>query len=306
MLTIVAKNEGGTEVLELNEVPTPQPDKNEVLIKVYSASINPVDYKIRESGMNRKFPIVLGNDVSGIITAIGENVTKFKVGDEVFAALDFTKMGGYGEFVLSDESLLTIKPKSITHNEAAAAPLAALTAWQALFDHGKLQAGQKVLIHAAAGGVGHFAVQFAKWKGAYVYGTASSSNKTFLESIGVNKIIDYHNEDFTKIATDIDLVFDAAGTEISANGSLVSLKSGGRFITIVRMPESDLIKEKSIFVHGFLYTPNGKQLSEIAELMQKGIVKSEIAKVFHWTKVGEAHNLLEEGHTRGKLVLEVL
>lgn len=306
MLTIVAKNAGGTEVLELNEVPTPQPDKNEVLIKVYSASINPVDYKIRESGMNRSFPIVLGNDVSGIITAVGENVTKFKVGDEVFAALDFAKMGGYGEFVLSNESLLTIKPKSITHNEAAAAPLAALTAWQALFDHGKLQAGQKVLIHAAAGGVGHFAVQFAKWKGAYVYGTASSSNKTFLESIGVNKIIDYHNEDFTKIATDIDLVFDAAGTEISANGSLVSLKNGGRFITIVRMPESDLIKEKNIFVHGFLYTPNGKQLSEIAELMQKGIVKSEIAKVFHWTKVGEAHNLLEEGHTRGKLVLEVL
>lgn len=306
MKAIKAIEAGGADVLKMMEVPTPSPNENEVLIKVKSAGINPVDFKIRQSGFGRSFPMIVGNDVSGVVEAVGKNVTNFKAGDEVFSALDFEKMSGYAEFVVVDESLPALKPKSVSHNQAAAVPLAGLTAWQAIFDHGLLQAGQKVLIHAAAGGVGHFAVQFAKWKGAYVFGTASATNKDFLKSIGVDRVIDYQTEDFTKIATDVDLVFDAVGSPEAVNGSTLSVKQNGRIIAIVALPESDLIKQKNIYTHGFLYTPNGKQLSEIAELMQKGIVKSEIAKVFHWTKVGEAHNLLEEGHTRGKLVLEVL
>lgn len=303
MKAIVVTKSGGVEVLELIEIPKPLPKDNEVLIKVFSAGTNPVDFKIRKTGMGRNFPIILGNDVSGVVEAVGINVTKFKAGDEVFAALDFEKMSGYAEYVVTNESLPALKPSSITHQEAAAVPLAALTAWQAIFDHGHLQAGQKVLIHAAAGGVGHFAVQFAKWKGAYVYGTASGHNKSFLENIGVDRAIDYAKEDFTKIATNVDLVFDAAGTDETAKGSPESVKQNGRIIAIARLPESDLIAKKNIYIHGFLYTPNGKQLSEIAGLMQNGAVKPEIAKIYPLSKIGEAHTHLEEGHTRGKIVL---
>jgi NADPH:quinone reductase-like Zn-dependent oxidoreductase len=307
MKAIIATEAGSADVLKMTEVAIPSPNENEVLIKIHSAGINPVDYKIRQHGFGREFPMSIGCDVSGVIEAVGKNVTKFKVGDEVFAALAFEKMDGYAEYVVTDESLPALKPTIISHNEAAAVPLAALTAWQAIFDHGQLQAGQKILIHAAAGGVGHFAVQFAKWKGAYVYGTASPSNKDFLESIGVDRVIDYQTEDFTKIATDVNIVFDTVGTDYAINGSLESLKQDGRFITIVNvpLPESDMVQKKNIFTHGFLFNPNGEQLSEIAELLQQGIVKPEIAKVFPWSHVGEAHDLLEKGHTRGKIVLTI-
>jgi NADPH:quinone reductase-like Zn-dependent oxidoreductase len=305
MKAIVATQAGLSEVLKLKNVPTPVPNEHEVLIKVRSAGINPVDYKLRKEGFGRSFPMIIGSDVSGVIEAIGKNVTKFNIGDEVFSALDFEIMSGYAEYVTANESLPALKPSTISYHEAAAVPLAALTAWQALFDHGQLQADQKVLIHASAGGVGHFAVQFAKWKGAYVYGTSSASNKSFLESMGVDRAIDYSTEDFTKIATNVDLVFDVVGTEETAKRSAESVKENGRIISIARLAESDLVQKKNIFNHGFLYTPNGKQLSEIAELMRTGMVKPNIAKIFTMSKIREAHDLLEEGHTRGKIVVEI-
>jgi NADPH:quinone reductase-like Zn-dependent oxidoreductase len=302
MKAIVAVKQGGVEVLELHEVPIPQPNENEVLIKIQSAGINPSDFKIRKNG-GRPFPYILGSDVSGIIEKTGEGVSNFKVGDEVFAALNFEKMGGYAQYVATDKKYIAIKPKNITHDEAAAIPLAGLTAWQALFDHGQLQTGQKVLIHAAAGGVGLFAVQLAKWKGAFVYGTASKQNIDFLKNVGVDRVIDYNAEDFRAIAKDVDLVFDCVGSDSSVHHSAEVVKEGGSIISITRPANSTLIKDKNIYTLRFLYTPNGKQLGELATLMEEKKLNSEIAGVFNLQNTADAHTLLEKGHTRGKIIL---
>jgi len=300
---------GGPEVLSIDEIPVPQPAPDEVLIKVHATSVNPVDWKIREGQRKEKFPVklplTLGWDVSGTIEALGEKVSAFRKGDEVYGRPDPTKNGAYAEYIVVKANIISLKPTSIGHTEAAAVPLAGLTAWQALFDHGLLKAGQKILIHAAAGGVGTYAIQFAKWKGAFVIGTASSANIDFLKRLGADVVIDYKMEDFETVLSDIDLVLDTIGGETQLK-SLNILNAGGRVITTL-MPEFVAeAKAKNIHLIGFTAQSIPDQLVEIATLIDSGKVKPVIEKVLPFTSARQAQTESEQGHTRGKIVLQVI
>lgn len=300
---------GGPEVLSIDEIPVPKPAPDEVLIKVHATSVNPVDWKIREGLRKDKFPaklpLTLGWDVSGILEDIGEKVSAFKKGDEVYGRPDPTKNGAYAEYITVKANIISVKPTSIGHTEAAAVPLAGLTAWQGLFDYGLLKAGQKVLIHAAAGGVGTYAVQFAKWKGAYVIGTASANNADFLKRLGADEVIDYKMEDFESVLNDVDLVLDTIGKETQLK-SLNVLKDGGRVVTTL-MPEFTAeAKAKKVHLIGFTTQSVPAQLSEIANLIDSGKVKPVIEKVLPFTSAKQAQIESEQGHTRGKIVLQVI
>ncbi|WP_412468518.1 NADP-dependent oxidoreductase [Pedobacter sp. KLB.chiD] len=300
---------GGPEVLSIDEIPVPKPASDEVLIKVHATSVNPVDWKIREGQRKDKFPaklpLTLGWDVSGTIEDIGEKVSTFKKGEEVYGRPDPTKNGAYAEYIAVKANIISIKPTSIGHTEAAAVPLAGLTAWQGLFDYGLLKAGQKVLIHAAAGGVGTYAVQFAKWKGAYVIGTASDSNADFLKRLGADEVIDYKMQDFAAVLKDVDLVLDTIGKETQLK-SLDVLKEGGRVVTTL-MPEfAAEAKAKKVHLIGFTAQSVPAQLSEIAGLIDSGKVKPVIEKVLPFTSAKQAQIESEQGHTRGKIVLQVI
>ncbi|WP_406826559.1 NADP-dependent oxidoreductase [Pedobacter sp. KACC 23697] len=300
---------GGPEVLSIDDIPVPKPASDEVLIKVHATSVNPVDWKIREGHRKDKFPaklpLTLGWDVSGTVEEVGEKVSAFKKGDEVYGRPDPTKNGAYAEYIVVKASIISIKPTSIGHTEAAAVPLAGLTAWQGLFDHGLLKAGQKVLIHAAAGGVGTYAVQFAKWKGAYVIGTASSSNADFLKRLGADEVIDYKMEDFESVLKGVDLVLDTVGKETQLK-SLNILKEGGRVVTTL-MPEfASEAKAKKVHLIGFMAQSIPAQLTEIASLIDSGKVKPVIEKVLPFTSAKQAQIESEQGHTRGKIVLQVI
>jgi NADPH:quinone reductase-like Zn-dependent oxidoreductase len=300
---------GGPEVLRYEEAPLPQISSDEVLIKVYASSVNPVDWKIREGRSQERFPtnfpLTLGWDVSGVVEEVGPAVKDFKKGDEVYGRPFPTKNGAYAEYIAVRENEISIKPAGITHDQAAAVPLACLTAWQGLLDHGLLQKGQKVLIHAASGGVGAFAVQLAKWKGAYTIGTASENNIGFVKQLGADQAIDYKNEKFEDMLKDIDLVFDTVGGETQKK-SLQVIKNGGRLITTVKPENLKEAKAKNIHLEGFMAQSNQEQLKQIAALIDEGKLKIFIAKVFPLEKAAEAQELSEKGHTRGKIVLEVL
>jgi NADPH:quinone reductase-like Zn-dependent oxidoreductase len=300
---------GGPEVLSIDEIPVPQPAADEVLIKVHATSVNPVDWKIRKGLRKEKFPsklpLTLGWDVSGTIEELGDKVSGFRKGDEVYGRPDPTKNGAYAEYIVVKANIISIKPGSIGHTEAAAVPLAGLTAWQGLFNHGLLKAGQKVLIHAAAGGVGTYAVQFAKCKGAYVIGTASSANIDFLKRLGADEIIDYKMEDFESVLSDIDLVLDTIGGETQLK-SLNILKTGGRVITTL-MPEFTAeAKAKKLHLIGFTTQSIPAELVEIATLIDSGKVKPIVEKVLPFTSARQAQTESEQGHTRGKIVLQVI
>jgi NADPH:quinone reductase-like Zn-dependent oxidoreductase len=299
---------GGPEVLRFEDVPRPKPAAGEVLIKVFATSVNPIDWKIRDGLRKEKFPttfpLILGVDVSGEIEEVGSNVQKFKKGDEVYSRPDPTKNGAYAEYVAVDASQVSLKPKTIDHNKAAAVPLASLTAWQGLFDFGQLQPKQKVLIHAAAGGVGTFAVQFAKWKGAYVIGTASQENIEFVKLLGADEVIDYKNEPFEKKIKDIDLVFDTIGGDTQKR-SLKVLKDGGRLITTLKPENQDEARSKNIHIEGYTAQSYPAELEQIAQLIDAGKVQPVISKTMRLEQAAEAQELNKEGHTRGKIVLKV-
>lgn len=300
---------GGPEVLELDEIAIPQPAADEVLIKVYATSINPIDWKIREGQRKEKFPgnlpLTLGWDVSGVIERLGDKVQHFKIGDEVYSRPDPTRNGTYAEYVVVKANTVGFKPKSIDHINAAAVPLAGLTAWQGLFKYGQLQRGQKVLIHAAAGGVGTFAVQFARWKGAYVIGTASQSNLDFIKQIGAHEAIDYKNEIFEDKLHDIDLVFDTIGGDTQKR-SLQVLKNGGRLITTLKPENQEEAKLKNIHIEGFMAQSDPKDLQQMADLIDEGYVNPIISIVMSLEEARRAEQISEEGHTRGKIVLKVV
>ncbi|MEH3114850.1 NADP-dependent oxidoreductase [Pedobacter terrae] len=300
---------GGPDVLSIDEIPVPQPASDEVLIKVHATSVNPVDWKIRQGDRKDKFPsklpLTLGWDVSGTVEEVGEKISAFKKGDEVYGRPNPTQNGAYAEYIVVKANIISIKPTSIGHTEAAAVPLAGLTAWQGLFDHGLLKAGQKVLIHAAAGGVGTYAVQFAKWKGAYVIGTASANNADFLKRLGADEVIDYKMEDFESVLNDVDLVLDTIGKETQLK-SLNILKEGGRVVTTL-MPEFVAeAKAKKVHLIGFMAQSIPAQLTEIGSLIDSGKVKPVIDKVLPFTSAKQAQIESEQGHTRGKIVLQVI
>lgn len=300
---------GGTDQLKVEEAPQPRPAADEVLIKVYATSVNPVDWKIREGQRKEKFPtsfpLTLGWDVSGVVEEAGENVTTLKKGDDVYSRPDPTRNGAYAEYIVVKADQVGFKPKSIDHTEAAAIPLAGLTAWQGLFDHGQLAAGQKVLIHAASGGVGSFAVQFAKWKGAYVIGTTSGKNAQMVRDLGADEVIDYKTEKFEEKLRDIDLVFDTLGGDTQKR-SLQVLKKGGRLITTLKPEFVKEAGEKDIHLESFTAQSYPGQLNEIAQLVDTGKVRPVVSEVLPLDQAAEAQAISEKGHVVGKIVLKVV
>lgn len=299
---------GGPEVMAIEEIDRPTPSANEVLIKVFAASVNPVDAKMREGKYpvvtEKDLPYVLGRDVSGQIAAAGDDVSSFLIGDEVFAFLS-PEHGGYEEFVLARADEVAAKPKSLDEVGAAAVPLAGITAWQGLFDHGGLRQSQRVLIHGGAGGVGHFAIQFAKAKGAWVATTVSASDKEFVSDLGADQVIDYKAEKFEDVIEPVDLVFDLIGGETQERSFNV-VKPGGALISTLQEPDKARAAELSIRVGRYTAQPNGPQLREIAELIDQGKVKVVIASTFQLGEAAAAQAALNERHIRGKVVLKVV
>ncbi|MCS3736459.1 NADP-dependent oxidoreductase [Mucilaginibacter dorajii] len=311
MKAIILKEFGGVENFQTIEIPVPVIKADEVLIKLKSISINPVDVKTREgkgmaSRIKDPMPIILGWDISGVITETGADVTGFKAGDEVFSMIEFPKLGkAYAEYVVAKPSELAIKPANISHDEAAAATLAALTAWQALTLHVTIKSGDRVLIQAAAGGVGHYAVQIAKHMGAYVIGTSSAANKDLILSLGADEHIDYHAQSLEQAAKNIDYILDPIGGD---NTSLLLniVKKGGTIISIMGGLTEPLLQkaaELGINAHNILVYPSGADMETIAGFLTKGIVKSVVYKTFPFDQLADAHLELAKGRTAGKITL---
>ena len=311
MKAIRIHNYGGPEVLQYEDAPRPKPQGGEILVRVHAAGVNPIDWKVREGHMkdfwHHKLPLILGWDVSGTVEEVGPGPAaagRFKIGDEVYSIPDPTRNGAYAEYIVVRESELALKPKSLHHIRAAAVPLAALTAWQSLFDTAQLQSGQRVLIHAGSGGVGHLAVQLAKWKGAYVFATASTKNQDLLRELGVDKAIDYTQQRFEDVGRNIDIVLDTIGGETQERSWSV-LKKGSVLVSLVQPPSEEKTKAlgvRAAFVAGH---PSGVQLAEIAKMIDSGKLAPVIDRILPLSEVRRAHELSQSGHVRGKIVLRV-
>ena len=299
---------GDRSVLKLNDdVPVSIPTSNEVLIEVKSASVNPVDWKIREGYLqpllNHALPLTLGWDVSGVVSEVGDQVTHLKIGDEVYSRPDIAKNGSYAEYITVNADEVAIKPKSLSWQEAAGVPLAALTAWQALFDHTKLKAGERVLIHAGSGAVGQFAIQLAKLHGATVYTTTSARNTDLVLGLGADEAIDYTKEDFSELK-DLDVVFDTVGGETQAK-SWKTLKKGGRLVSITENPDEDIAAKHEVTASFCFIMPNREQLEKLAEYADAGQLKVSIDSEFGLDQVAEAHERSETGRAQGKIIINV-
>ncbi len=298
---------GDRKALALNDIAIPTPAESEVLIKVKSASVNPVDWKIREGYLqpvlNHSLPLTLGWDVSGEIAAIGKNVNSLKVGDAVYSRPDIAKNGSYAEYIAVVADEVALKPKSLTWQEAAGVPLAALTAWQSLYEIAKLEAGERVLIHAGSGAVGQFAIQLAKLRGAYVYTTTSARNTELVLKLGADHSIDYRKEDFSVIK-DIDVVFDTIGGETQAN-SWKTLKQGGRLVSIVDNPDEATATQYGVSAFFCFVQPNSEQLKKLAEFADAGQLKVNIDSEFELNQVAQAHERSESGRAQGKIIINV-
>ena len=305
MHALLIRRFGGPEVVEFAEVPVPEPHDGELLLKVEAASLNPVDWKIRSGKYpvvkEDKLPYVLGRDISA--TVVKSDDAALPPGTLVHGLLD-PAHGGFAQYTIARADQLARVPGALDRIAAAAVPLAALTAWQGLFDHGGLQAGQRVLIHAGAGGVGHFAVQFAKARGAYVITTVSTDDVDFARSLGADEVIDHTKERFETKLRDIDLVHDLIGGETQEHSWSV-LRKGGVLVSTVAEPSRD--KADAIGVRGVRYTaqPNADQLREIDALIQSGKVRPLVSRKYAFGDAKEALRSLEEGHGSGKLVLDL-
>ncbi len=298
---------GGPEVLEVVDLPRPQPRTNEVLVRVRAAGLNPTDWKHRAAGrFLGQPPFVLGWDVSGVVEAVGVGVARFAVGDEVFGMLSYPYgHGSHAEYVAAPARVFAKKPAGLDHVEAAALPLVSLTAWQTLIDYAQLTPGQRVLIHAAAGGVGHVAVQIAKAHGAHVIGTASGKKHDLLRRLGADETIDYRTEDFTETATDIDVVLDTLGGD-TAMRSLRTLTPGGIAVSTVPVGPDDFTAEATrlgVRALRMLVDSSHADLTAIAGLVDAGRLRPEIAATFPLEEIAAAHRLGETGRTTGKIVI---
>jgi NADPH:quinone reductase-like Zn-dependent oxidoreductase len=306
---------GGPEVLRVAEVPRPRPLPTEVLVRVHAAGVNPVDWKTRSgSGMAGVLgapPFVLGWDVSGVVEEAGFGVTTLRPGDEVYGMPWFPRQaGGYAEYVTAPSRHFARKPLSIGHEAAAAVPLAALTAWQILVDTAGVRPGQRVLVHAAAGGVGHFAVQFARHLGATVIGTASTARHAWLTGLGADQLIDYTEARFEDEVKDVDVVVDLVGDghDDTSTRSLKVLRPGGLLVAVPAGVSPGLAAAGAaagMRTSGFLVEPDGPALARIAGLIDGGEVRVEVEQVYPLEQAAQAHRHGETGRTRGKLVLDV-
>ena len=299
---------GGPEVILYDEVPRPEPAADEVLVNVQAAGVNPVDWKIRE-GLGREWfghrlPLTLGCDLAGVVESTGDSVKAFKPGDAVYGYVNLARCGAYAEYAIARESEITLKPQALDFTQAAAIPVGALTSWQALFDVARLTSGQKVLIHAAAGGVGHLAVQLAKAKGAFVIGTVSTKNTEFARGLGVDELIDYRATRFEDVVNDADVVFDTIGEETQERSFKV-LKRGGGLVSAVSEPPEDDCQRHGIRGYMVAVQPNADQLAEISALIESGRLTPTVATAMPLENARQAHELSQSGHTRGKIILTI-
>jgi NADPH:quinone reductase-like Zn-dependent oxidoreductase len=298
---------GGPEQLVYEDAPLPEPQTGEVRVRVYAAGITPTELTWDETYQTRegrdRLPSIPGHDVSGIVDVLGSGVSGMAVGDEVYGLIDFPLNGSAAEYVAVPKSSLAPKPRTLDHNHAAAVPLSALTAWQALFDHGRLSAGQNVLIHGAAGGVGNYAVQLARWKGAKVFAICSAGQKDFVQQLGADMIIDYATTRFETVVRDADLVIDTLGGE-PRDRSWQVLRTGGTLITLPGpLPKS--LPRQDVRGAFFIVRPDSDQLARISELIDMSVIKPTLQATIPLSDGAKAFELGLKGHLRGKIVIAV-
>lgn len=313
MRAIVQERFGGPEVLHLAQVPQPEPLPTEVLVRVHAAGVNPVDWKTRNgkgaAAAMGALPFTVGWDVSGVVEQTGRGVTRFAPGDEVFGMPRFPRQAAaYAEYIVAPSRQLARKPRNLSHIEAGAVPLAALTAWQAIVDTAGLEAGQRILIHGAAGGVGHLAVQVAKSTGATVVGTAKAAQHDFLRGLGADQLIDYTARRFEDEVADVDVVLDLIGGETSLR-SVSTLRTGGLLILVPSAADQSVLGEaerRGIRATNIMVEPDYPALEQIAELAESGRLRVEIDAVFPLEEAARAHEHGESRSGRGKIALSVV
>jgi NADPH:quinone reductase-like Zn-dependent oxidoreductase len=306
MKAIVAHDYGGPEVLKLEEVPVPEPKENEVLVRVIASGVNPADPLILNGKFAKEFgthlPLILGYDMAGVVVKTGAKVTKLKVGDPVYAYLLWG--GGWAEYCISNEGESSIKPKSLSFVDASAVPLAGLTAWQALIDTGKIQSGQTVLIHGGSGGVGGFAIQIAKARGARVIATASTANQDLLKQLGADVAIDYTKQNWESTVHDVDFALLPVGGETMKRTYGV-MKKGGIVATLISRADPAELEKRGIRGAPIFSHPEANELGEITKLIDAGKVKSVVTQILPLTDAAKADEQAETHHTRGKIVLKI-
>jgi NADPH:quinone reductase-like Zn-dependent oxidoreductase len=332
MRAFILDRYGKSERIRLGEMPEPELREADVLVRIHAAGVNPLDSKIRKGEFKLllpyRFPFILGNEAAGVVIRVGPKVRRFKVGDEVYARPHQDRIGTFADFISMNEGDVAIKPKELTMEEAASIPLVGLTAWQALIERANLQKGQKVLIHAGSGGVGTFAIQLAKHVGATVATTTSTANVDLVKSLGADVVIDYRKDDFAKVLRDYDVVLNSLGKE-ALEKSLVVLKPGGKLISITGPPDPDLAKvlglgwmlrqvmrflssgvrrkaKRHRVSYSFLFMrANGDQLREITSLIDSGVIRPVVDRIFPFESTKEAMAYVEKGRAKGKVVVKV-
>ena len=298
MRAVLLSETGAPEILRVAELPAPEPGDGQLLIRVRAAAINPIDWKQRRGLAPKQLPAVLGSDISGTVER--SRADGFAEGEEVFG---FTPSGGYAELAVSPAAAIAAKPAELSHAQAAAIPVAGLTAWQALFDRGELERGQTLLVAGAAGGVGHLAVQLGKHAGARVIGTGTARNREFVLGLGADQYVDYTSEDVAEVAGGVDVAFDTVGGETTRT-LLPTLRAGGLLVVIAAAPPEAEAAELGVRTELLVMSPSSEQLAKLAALLAAGELSVEIAATFPLADVARAHELSEAGHTRGKLILE--
>ena len=313
MKAIILNDFGDANKLVMAELPVPEIKPDDVLVRVKAISINPIDVKTRSGkglaeSLKTERPLVLGWDIAGVVQETGEKVSQFKAGDEVFGMINFPGHGkAYAEYVAAPAAHLAKKPANISFEEAAAGTLAALTAWQAFTRHSQIVAGDRVLIHAASGGVGHFAIQMAKHFGAYVIGTSSAVNRDFLLSLGTDQHVDYHSQKLVDVVDPVDLVLDGVGGETIGH-SLEVLKAGG---TIISLPsgKNETVAEaaaaKGRMGKRMRVESGSTDMEKLAALFESGELRAHVSKTYRLEEIAEAHRQIESGHTVGKIVVKL-
>jgi NADPH:quinone reductase-like Zn-dependent oxidoreductase len=308
MKAIVIHEYGRPEVLKYEDVPRPEPKQDQILVRVIAAGVNPVDDASRSEKYAKFFGITLpftpGYDIAGVVEKTGAKITKFKAGDPVFAYLDLKNGGGYAEYAVATEVEAVAKPKSISFTEAAGVPVVALTAWQALIDKAKLSAGQTVLIHGGSGGVGSFAIQIAKARGAKVIATASTRNQDLLKQLGADVAVDYTQQKFEDVAKDVDVVLDSVGKDTLARSYGV-IKKGGVIVTLVARIDQAELDKRGIRGVSLGVEPTSNELAEIGKLIDEKKIKVIVSQTFPLSEAKKAQEQIATGHTRGKIVLKV-
>jgi NADPH:quinone reductase-like Zn-dependent oxidoreductase len=305
MQAIRVHDYGDIDQLQLEQITRPEPQEGEVLVRVHAAGVNPIDWKVRQglrkNMLQMHFPYIPGMEIAGVVQGIGPGVTDLQVGQAVYGQ---SMKGGYAEYTTTTADSLGLKPQSLSFDEAAAVPVGAAAAWTGLFEAGKLEAGQRVLVQGAAGGVGLFAVQFARWKGAHVIATTSGANVEFVRSLGAETVIDYTTTALTSVVQDVDLVFNVVGGP-TLEESVQALKRGGILVSLAGQPAKESVQEREVQVASAFARISAERLHAFAQLIDAGQIQVVIEKVFPLSEARQAQELSQRGHGRGRIVLHV-